>query len=115
VAAMLVVNGPAAPPPAPPPPPPVAPPPGAPPPVASPPPPVASSITITRAELNAGQLRLEGQGASPNATITANGQVLGTADGAGVFAFRPNGFSAPTCQATVSDGSSSTTTPLAGC
>ena len=44
-----------------------------------PPPPVASTIVITRAELNTGQLRIEGTGAKPNAAMTVNGQALGTA------------------------------------
>jgi hypothetical protein len=72
-------------------------------------------ITITRAELNAGQLRIEGSGAVPNTALTVNGQALGTADGAGNFRIQTTGFLAPTCQAAVSDGTSSTTTPLGGC
>ena len=80
-----------------------------------PPPPVVSSITITRSELNAGQLRLEGTGAKPNAPLTVNGQALGTADATGAFRLQTTGFSAPGCTATVSDGTSSATAPLAGC
>jgi len=97
---------------------PVAPPPPPPPPVAPPPPPptpVTSSIVITRAELNQGQLRIEGSGATPLATLTVNGQALGAADGAGNFRLQTTGFSAPGCTATVSDGTGSVTTPLAGC
>jgi len=76
---------------------------------------VASKITITRAELNAGQLRVEGTGAKPNAAMTVNGQALGSADGAGAFRLQTTGFLAPTCTATVSDGTGSASTPLAGC
>jgi len=94
LAATLVVNGPQPP---------------------APPPPVASKITITRAELNSGQLRIEGNGAKPNAAMTVNGQALGSADGAGNFRLQTTVFLAPTCTATVSDGTGSTTTPLAGC
>ena len=72
-------------------------------------------ITINRAELNAGQLRIEGTGAKPNAAMTVNGQVLGAADGAGNFRLETTRFLAPTCTATVSDGTSSASTPLAGC
>jgi hypothetical protein len=85
------------------------------PPAPPPPPPVTSSITITRAELNAGQLRIEGTGAKPNAAMTVNGQALGTADGAGNFRLQTTGFLASTCTATVSDGTASASTPLAGC
>jgi hypothetical protein len=76
---------------------------------------VASTIIISRAELKAGQLRIEGSGAVPNAALTVNGQALGTADGAGNFRIQAIGFSAPGCTATVSDGKGSATTPLAGC
>jgi len=74
-----------------------------------------SSITISRAELKAGQLRVEGSGAVPNAALTVNGQALGRADAAGNFRIQAAAFSAPTCRATVSDGSGSRTAPLAGC
>jgi hypothetical protein len=47
--------------------------------------------------------------------MTVNVQALGTADGAGNFRLQTTGFLAPTCTATVSDGTGSTTTPLAGC
>jgi hypothetical protein len=74
-----------------------------------------SSITITRAELKGGQLRIEGTGAVPNAALTVNGQALGRADAAGNFRIQASGFSAPGCTATVSDGSGSKTAALAGC
>jgi hypothetical protein len=82
---------------------------------------VASTIVITRADLQAGQLRIEGTGARPNAAITitaVNGtsQAVGTTDAAGNFRIQTTGFSAPTCTATVTDGTSTTTTPpLNGC
>ena len=78
-------------------------------------PPPPSTIRVTRAELNGGQLRLEGSGAKPNATLTANGQAVGKADAQGSFKIQVSGFSAPTCRAVVSDGSGSTTVTLAGC
>jgi hypothetical protein len=76
---------------------------------------VVSSIAIIRAELKGGQLRIEGSGAVPNATLTVNGQASGAADGAGNFRIQATGFSAPGCTATISDGTGSATTPLAGC
>jgi len=80
-----------------------------------PPPPVASPITITLAELDGGRLRIDGRGATPNAAMTVNGRALGAADGTGNFRLRATGFSAPSCTATVSDGTHSKTTRLDGC
>ncbi len=47
-----------------------------------------AAISVTLAELNAGQLRLEGSGALPNRGITVNGTVLGTSDANGASSFR---------------------------
>src|SRR5262249_38403431 len=72
-------------------------------------------IVITRAELNAGQLRLEGQGAQPNASISIDGTVRGTASAGGLFRIQLATFSSPTCKVTVSDGVTSAAASLIGC
>src|SRR5262249_1120463 len=74
-----------------------------------------AAIVITRAELNAGQLRLEGQGAQPNASISVDGAVRGTAGAGGLFRIQLATFSSPTCKVTVSDGVSSAAATLIGC
>src|SRR5215204_1567228 len=74
-----------------------------------------AAVQITRSELQGGQLRIEGQGAVPNATMTVDGVARGTADSAGRFRIEVTNFSSPTCQVTVSDGATSVQTSLAGC
>jgi hypothetical protein len=74
-----------------------------------------AAVTITRSELNGGQLRVEGQGAVPNAAITIDGVVRGTADSTGGFRIEIANFSSPACRITVSDGTTSAQTTLAGC
>jgi PKD domain-containing protein len=74
-----------------------------------------AAISVTLAELNAGQLRLEGGGALSNRGITVNGTVLGTSDANGAFKLQTQPFSSPSCQVTVSDGASSALVTLSGC
>jgi probable HAF family extracellular repeat protein len=74
-----------------------------------------AALSVTRAELNGGQLRVEGQGATPNATITIDGVAMGTAESDGRFRIERSGFSSPTCRITVSDGASSAQATLSGC
>ena len=74
-----------------------------------------AAVTITRAELNSGQLRLEGQGAVPNHAILVNGTALGTSDGSGQFKIQVQPYSSATCQVTVSDGTTSAQATLSGC
>src|SRR5712692_1870623 len=69
--------------------------------------PPAPPPTITRAELNAGQLRLEGSGALPNHSILVDGTALGTSDASGAFKIQVQPFSSPTCVVTVNGGGSS--------
>ena len=71
--------------------------------------------TITRAELNAGQLRLEGRGALPNHAILVDGRGLGTSDATGAFKIQVQPFSSPTCVVSVNGGGSSTQATLSGC
>jgi probable HAF family extracellular repeat protein len=74
-----------------------------------------AAIAVTRAELNGGQLRVEGTGAAPNATITIDGTPMGTAASDGRFRIERSGFSSSTCVITVSDGASSAQATLSGC
>jgi probable HAF family extracellular repeat protein len=74
-----------------------------------------AAITVTRAELSGGQLRVEGTGATPNATITIDGTPMGTAASDGRFRIERSGFSSPTCRIVVSDGTTSTQATLSGC
>jgi probable HAF family extracellular repeat protein len=74
-----------------------------------------AAITVTRAELNSGQLRVEGTGATPNATISIDGTPMGTAASDGRFRIERSGFSSSTCVIAVSDGASSAQATLSGC
>jgi|tagenome__1003787_1003787.scaffolds.fasta_scaffold20970031_3 hypothetical protein len=77
----------------------------------------AAAITISRAELNGTQLRVEGSGAAPNHAVTVNpGAVPGSSDGNGAFRVEKSSYSSSTCQVTVTDGTStSTSAKLSGC
>jgi hypothetical protein len=75
-----------------------------------------ASITISRAELNGTQLRVEGNGALASHAVTVNpGSVPGTSDSNGAFKIQKDPYSTSTCQVTVSDGSSSASAKLSGC
>jgi hypothetical protein len=75
-----------------------------------------AAVSISRAELNGTQLRLEGQ-ASANRTITVDGVAMGTSDGSGRFRIDRSGFVAPAdCTVDVNDGSAAAATAqLSGC
>src|SRR5215218_6429452 len=75
-----------------------------------------AAVSISRAELNGTQLRIEGQ-ASPNHTITVDGVAMGTSDGAGKFKIDRSGFTAPAdCTVDVNDGSATAASArLSGC
>jgi len=75
-----------------------------------------AAITLTRAELNNGQLRVEGNGAVPNATVVVNpGSVTGTSDSSGSYRIERSSYSSSTCKVTVSDSVSSASATLSGC
>ena len=75
-----------------------------------------AAVTITRAELNSGQLRVEGTGALPNHVVTVTpGNVTGMTDANGAFKIETSPYSSPTCQVTASDGSTSASATLSGC
>jgi hypothetical protein len=74
-------------------------------------------VSVTRAELKSGQLRVEGRGAAPNATITVRSDSVATgrADGSGAFRVEASGFVSTTCRATVGDGATSADVALDEC
>jgi len=75
-----------------------------------------AAVGITKAELQGTQLRVEGAGAPPNQTITVSpGGVSATSDSNGAFKIQVSPYASPTCQVTVSDGSTSLSSNLAGC
>ena len=64
-----------------------------------------AAITVTRSELNSSQLRVEGSGALPNATVVVNpGAVSGTSDSTGAYRIESTPYSSSTCRVTVGDG-----------
>ncbi len=73
-------------------------------------------VTVSRAELNGGNLRIEGT-AAPNRTITSDGVAMGTSDAGGRFRVERSGFTAPAdCTVDVNDGSTTAATAtLTGC
>jgi Abnormal spindle-like microcephaly-assoc'd, ASPM-SPD-2-Hydin len=76
----------------------------------------ATGITVTRAELNGGQLRVEGSGAVANTRVVVTpGSVAGTSDSNGAFRIESSGYSSSTCQVSVTDGVSTASHSLSGC
>ena len=76
------------------------------------------AISVSRAELSGGDLRVEGSGALANATVTVSGgaQVASARAGSsGSFRVSASGYTSPTCLAMVSDGTSSAQRTLSGC
>ncbi len=76
-----------------------------------------AAVSVSRAELKSGALRVEGSGATPNATITvaSDSTATGRADASGAFRVETTGFVSSDCRATVGDGASSTVVTLSGC
>src|SRR4051794_15557491 len=78
----------------------------------------SAAVSVSRAELSSGSLRVEGGGAVPNATVnvtSAESSASSRADGSGAFKVQGSGFRASSCTVTVSDGSSSTSATLSRC
>ncbi len=78
----------------------------------------AIAISVDRAELSGTDLRVEGENAVDNATVTVtstNDTASDSADDRGRYRVRTSGFTAPDCMVTVSDGADSVTTNLSGC
>jgi len=80
----------------------------------------ALAVTVTKGELNGGQLRVQGSDAAPGLFViasSATGSAGVRADEEGRFSIRADGFSSPDCQVTVSDSGRTPidTITLAGC
>lgn len=74
-----------------------------------------AAVTVTRAEMKSGQLRLEGN-ALPNRTITVDGVSMGTSDGGGSFRIERSFTPPADCTVDVNDGSTTpATATLSGC
>jgi hypothetical protein len=69
----------------------------------------AFAVTVSRAELNGGQLRVEGRNAAPGVqvrvtAIPSTNMAPGSADSSGSFRVEASGFRSDSCRVTVSDG-----------
>ena len=76
------------------------------------------ALTVDRAELAGTDLRVEGENAVDNATVTvtsSNDTASDSADDRGRYRVRTSGFTAPDCLVTVTDGAGTVTTNLSGC
>lgn len=81
----------------------------------------ASALSVARAELRSGALRVEGGGAARGAqvrvtTTPTTSTASGTADSSGAYRIEASGFRSDTCQITVSDGvTANAQATLSGC
>ncbi len=78
--------------------------------------PAHAAVTVSRAEVSGGQLRIEGQAAASR-PITVDGVQLGTSSSSGSFRIERSGFTPPAdCTVDVNDGSATATNVrLSGC
>lgn len=77
-----------------------------------------AAVSVSKASLSSGSLRVEGKGAKANATITVSSPestARGKADGQGQFKVSASGFTSSTCKATVGDGTTSVVVTFSGC
>src|SRR3712207_6454309 len=77
-----------------------------------------AAVSVSRAELSGGQLRVEGRGAqagSPVRVVSDSSSASRNADSSGNFRVEASSFRASDCRVTVSDPVSSTTATLSGC
>jgi hypothetical protein len=77
-----------------------------------------AAVSVTKASLSSGSLRVEGSGAKASATITVSSPestATGKADSSGRFKVSASGYKSSTCKATVGDGSTSVTATLSSC
>ena len=77
-----------------------------------------TAISVTKASLSAGSLRVEGSGALANATVRVSSpeSTAGSrADGSGRFRVSASGYRSSTCKVTVTDGATSVVATLSGC
>ena len=75
----------------------------------------SATVTLTTAQLQGTQLRVDGSGAIHNAGIQVDGILMGQSDNQGRFSIRRSGFSSATCIITVFDGTDPVRVTLAGC
>jgi hypothetical protein len=75
-----------------------------------------ATVTVSRAEVSGGRLRIEGRAAA-NRSITVDGVAMGTSDGSGSFRIERDGYRAPAdCTVDVNDGSATPANArLSGC
>lgn len=77
--------------------------------------PASAAVTVLRAEMKSGELRLEGR-ALASRTITVDGVALGTSDGSGEFRIERSFTPPADCTVDVNDGSATPTNArLSGC
>ena len=78
----------------------------------------SGTLMVTQAELDRGRLRVEGEDANQNATITVRSsasEATGESDAQGRFRVEADGFDSVSCQVTVSDGTRSQVVSLDRC
>ena len=78
----------------------------------------AGPITVSKASLSSGSLRVEGTGASAAATVTVSSPestASGRADSGGRFKVSASSYRSSTCKVTVADGATSVVATLSGC
>src|SRR5688500_346658 len=74
-----------------------------------------AAVTVSRAEVNSGQLRIEGQAAASR-SITVDGVAMGTSSSSGSFRIERSGYSSPAdCTVDVNDGTGAVNVRLSGC
>lgn len=80
------------------------------------PPAAHAAVSVSRAEVSGGNLRIEGT-ALPTRTITVDGAAMGSSDGSGRFRVERTGFTSPAdCTVDVDDGSATAVNVrLSGC
>ena len=77
-----------------------------------------AAVSVTRAELSGGQLRVEGSGAQTGSLVRVVSDLSSAsrnADSSGGFRVEASSFRSSSCRVTVSDPVSSTTATLSGC
>lgn len=77
-----------------------------------------AAVSVSRAEFNSGQLRVEGSGAAPGSVVRVASDlstVSRNADSSGRFRIEASSFQSSNCRVTVSDPTSSATANLSGC
>lgn len=78
----------------------------------------SAAVSVSRAELKSGQLRVEGSGAQPGSlvrVVSDSSSASRNADSSGGFRVEASSFRSSNCRVTVSDPLSSTTATLSGC